>query len=77
MDAPIEINSVVQIKSKGILDKSLNGLIGYAKEVTESKVKVGVYYQNKLGENAFVKDYDIPIDHLFNVGMPDLKPIKK
>ncbi len=68
-------NSVVQIKSKGILDKSLNGCIGFVKQVNGNTISVNIYHPQEQGKNAFVKTYDIPSDNLVYIGEPELKPV--
>lgn len=71
------INSVVQIKSDNVLDKSLNGCIGFIKSKDASTTVVAIYHPAESGKNAFVKDFTIPNNHLRYVGEAELKPIKK
>ena len=68
-------NTIVQILSKGILDKSLNGVIGFVLSTNSTSAKVNIYYPKELGKNAFVVSKDIPLDNLYVIGEPKLKPL--
>ncbi len=68
-------NSIVQISSKGVLDKSLNGCVGFIKESNDQMSKVNIYYPSKVGENAYVKTYEVPTANLTYVGEPKVKPL--
>jgi AMMECR1 domain-containing protein len=68
-------NSIVQIDSKNILDKSLHGCIGFIKSIDKSITEVNIYNPEESGKNAFSKTLKIPNDNLIYIGEPKLKPL--
>lgn len=68
-------NSVVQIVSNGVLDKSLNGCVGFIKNIEGSSAEVNIYTPQESGKNAFSKTIKIPVANLAYIGEAKLKPL--
>lgn len=71
----MEKNSIVQIVSKGKLDKCFNGCIGFIESINNSNAKVAIYHPKEIGKNAFVQKIDVPLDNLLFIGTAKLKPL--
>ena len=69
----MEIDDIVQIDSKGILDKSLHGCIGIVIKVDTDTASVSIFYPKEKGKNPFVNTFQIPNLYLKVVGKSLLK----
>jgi len=71
----MEKNSVVQIDSKGILNKCFHGCIGFVESLTGETVKIAIYHPQDKGKHPFIQKVEIPRGNVTLIGTPKLKPL--